>query len=156
MHDKKMNCSVVAIQFTNEFMKAQHPIKDCDRCSSILNFHSDPIRPFTQISDELFAARLDFALPFVHAEGSTEDQTSSLSSSPSYSSRQGRDLSEGMELQVARARAADSTPRLPHLLMEFIGHQDKFRGRTKKNMGSGCFRQYLIGMAGGVGSCGHV
>ncbi|XP_048093986.1 uncharacterized protein LOC125291330 [Alosa alosa] len=105
----------------------------------------------SQILDDLFAVHLDFAMPNV-GEGSTEDQMPSLSSSPysssSSSSRHGRNLS-GMEPQVAREREADSTHRWPHRLMELIGHQKKFRGRTKKSR-NGCLSQNLVGTSEGV------
>ncbi|KAG5851994.1 C-type natriuretic peptide 2 [Anguilla rostrata] len=97
-----------------------------------------PQRSDHQILNNLFGARISsllLAQPEVN-EGSGEN--------PPTASRGGRGLSKGVE----PARRG-----VPRFFQDFIGHQRKFRGRTRKSFGRGCFgfKMDRIGSLSGLG-----
>uniref|UniRef100_A0A3B4DGD3 Uncharacterized protein n=1 Tax=Pygocentrus nattereri TaxID=42514 RepID=A0A3B4DGD3_PYGNA len=101
-----------------------------------------------QVLDELFGLSEEVQ-PLVQAngrEGSAEAMTSLL--------RDQRDVSKEGDPMHAMERGAEPGHVWPRLLLDIMGHQNRFRGRTKKNMAQGCMGHELHpNGAGEVGSC---
>ncbi|KAG9346411.1 hypothetical protein JZ751_006722 [Albula glossodonta] len=97
----------------------------------------------SQILNNLFGARISSLLltqPEV-IEGSAEN--------PPSGSQGGHNLSPRMDL----ARSKVPAHGLPRFFLDFMGRQRKFRGRTRKSSGRGCFglKMDRIGALSGLG-----
>ncbi|KAG7464574.1 hypothetical protein MATL_G00167040 [Megalops atlanticus] len=96
-----------------------------------------------QILNDLFGARISsllLAQPEVN-EGSAESPPSVL--------RDGR----GLPKEVGLAHREAPSHGVPRLFLDFMSRQRKFRGRTRKSSGRGCFglKMDRIGALSGLG-----
>lgn len=88
------------------------------------HLHATPIP--LQIPHDLFTMDKDSGRSLLHGEDSAEAMMSSV--------RYQRDSLNETESLCAMERGAEPGGVWPHLLLDFIGQQNKFKGRTRKNV----------------------
>ncbi|KAL7838064.1 hypothetical protein AOLI_G00264680 [Acnodon oligacanthus] len=132
----------------NQLMRIEEQLGDKARFAGkdFLLVTSKPLD--STVLDELFGLNEEVR-PLVQANGSevsAEAMTSLL--------RDQRDVSKEGDPMHAMERGAEPGHVWPRLLLDIMGHQNRFRGRTKKNMAQACMGNELDpNGAREVGSC---